>query len=50
MGKEISTFLDYNQVLGEHQVTFNAEGLPAGIYFVRISLSNSFIVKKIIKW
>jgi hypothetical protein len=37
MGQTIATIVDKFMDDGEHQVTWNAEDLPAGIYFYRIS-------------
>jgi hypothetical protein len=37
LGQAVATILDESLSQGNHQVTWNAEGLPAGIYFYRFS-------------
>ncbi len=48
-GREIKTLVDENQSPGEHQVIFNAEGLPAGMYFVWLQNEKTVEVGKLIK-
>jgi hypothetical protein len=36
MGKETRTLVNEDMVPGEHQVTFNAYSLPAGVYFYQL--------------
>jgi phosphosulfolactate phosphohydrolase-like enzyme len=47
LGMEVRTLVDEDQSLGTHRITFNAEGLPAGVYFMRIQANNRSEVKKI---
>jgi len=47
-GREIRTLLDEKQAPGEHQVTFKADGLPAGIYFYQIKAGSEFETKKMV--
>ena len=49
LGNEVAPLVQADMPSGNHQVVFNAVNLPAGIYFIRISLENQIIVKKIIK-
>jgi hypothetical protein len=37
MGQAVAVILDEAMAQGEHQVTWNAEGLPSGIYFYRLA-------------
>ena len=48
MGREIKTLVDEYQAPGEHQVTFNAEGLAAGIYFYQLRANGIVETKKMI--
>ena len=48
MGKEIRTLVDAEMVPGEHQVTFDATGLPAGVYFYQIQLPGVIETKKMV--
>jgi len=47
-GREIKTLVDENEAPGEHQVTFNAAGLPAGVYFYQIRAGYAVETKKMI--
>lgn len=49
MGREIRTLIDKNLPLGEHQVTFNAEALQKGVYFMKLQFNHRCISKKMIK-
>lgn len=37
LGREVSKLVEGRQNPGEHSVTFNAAGLPSGVYFYRLS-------------
>ena len=39
-GKEVSTLIDGFQSAGSHNITWNAENFPSGIYFARLSSVN----------
>ncbi len=45
-GQRISVLLDQTMSAGSHQISFNAQGLPSGIYFYRISAGNFTSVRK----
>ena len=47
-GKEITTLVSQKQSAGEHKVTFDARGVPAGVYYYRIVVGNYFQTKKMI--
>jgi hypothetical protein len=47
-GREVTTISDEHLPAGEHQVTWNAEGLPAGIYFVRMVTDHGTASQKLI--
>jgi hypothetical protein len=46
-GMEVRTLLDENQSPGIHRMTFNSEGLEAGVYFIRIQANGRSEVRKI---
>jgi hypothetical protein len=46
-GMEVRTLLDENQSPGIHRMTFNSEGLQAGVYFIRIQANGRSEVRKI---
>ena len=46
LGKRIRTLLSKRLHAGHHEVTFNAEDLPSGIYFYRIQAGAFQDVKK----
>jgi uncharacterized lipoprotein YddW (UPF0748 family) len=48
LGKEVSTLLNEDLSAGSHKVSFDASGLPSGIYFYRIISGNFTAVKKMI--
>jgi glucose/arabinose dehydrogenase len=39
LGKKVSTLVNGQKSSGQHSVTFNAENLPSGLYFYRLSLA-----------
>ncbi len=47
LGEEIATLLQGTVDAGRHSVSFNAEGLPSGIYFYRITAGKFTSVKKL---
>jgi hypothetical protein len=47
-GREIKTIVDENQAPGKHQVTFDASGLPAGVYFYQLQVDGNVETKKMI--
>ena len=47
MGMEIRTLVDENQSPGIHRMTFNSEGLQAGVYFIRIQANGRSEVRNI---
>jgi len=48
MGQNIATLSDGIQQGGEHSVVWNADDLPSGVYFVRLSTSNFAETKRMI--
>lgn len=36
LGREVATLVDGRKEAGEHVVTWNAEGVPSGVYFYRL--------------
>jgi len=44
----MKTLVNCKQAMGEHKVEFNAEGLPAGIYFYRLQTENHFLTRKMV--
>ena len=51
-GREVAVVLDKKLPAGDHTVQWNAEGLPAGIYFYRLSTDNCRLLNtgKLLKW
>ncbi len=49
LGQKIETLFKGNQEPGKIKTTFDASGLPAGIYFCRLQVSNEIITRKIVK-
>ena len=48
-GREVATVVDRVMPAGEHVVSFDASGLPAGIYFCRASIGKKIETVKMIK-
>jgi Secretion system C-terminal sorting domain len=48
LGKEISTLVNDEKQAGTYELTWNAENLPSGVYYYRISSGNYTAVKKMI--
>jgi parallel beta-helix repeat protein len=46
--KHVSTLVNAWQNAGEHHITFDADGLPSGVYLCKISLDNNEHVHKLI--
>jgi photosystem II stability/assembly factor-like uncharacterized protein len=46
LGREIITLVNEDQTAGEHRVTLNANNLPSGVYFYRITAGNFVETKK----
>jgi len=42
LGQKVRTLLDQRRAAGKYSVSFNADGLPAGIYLYRLSTGNGF--------
>ncbi|RJP75262.1 MAG: T9SS C-terminal target domain-containing protein [Candidatus Zixiibacteriota bacterium] len=47
-GREVKTLVDGWQGAGRHEVTFDASGLPSGIYFVRLAAGEGTAVQKVV--
>lgn len=48
MGREVATLVNGHRPAGEHQITFNANGLDAGVYFCRLKAGDLSITRKMI--
>ena len=48
LGKQVAQLVDGFQYIGEHSVTWNAEGMPSGVYFYRVSTNNFSETKKLL--
>jgi len=46
-GRPVASLLDAQQNAGRHQVTFNAAGLPSGVYMVRLEAGGQLMVRKL---
>ena len=40
LGREITTLVNKKQRTGNYQITFNATGLPSGVYFARLTVGD----------
>lgn len=47
-GREVATLVEGEMPAGKHQVTFNARGLPSGIYIIRLSFAGRSAVVKMV--
>jgi endonuclease/exonuclease/phosphatase family metal-dependent hydrolase len=48
IGEEVAVLVNQNQSAGRHEVVFNAENLPSGVYFYRIIIGNYTATQKMI--
>ncbi|NTW23209.1 MAG: T9SS type A sorting domain-containing protein [Lentimicrobium sp.] len=48
MGRELKTLVDCEMAKGEHQLTFNAKGLKAGVIFYQLQVNGVIQTKKMI--
>jgi hypothetical protein len=48
LGKEIETLANQKQQAGEHEIRWNPEGLPSGVYFYQMQAGNFKSTKKLI--
>jgi len=48
IGKEVATLVNGEKEAGKHSVEWNAEGLPSGVYFYKLSAGNFTQTKKMI--
>ncbi len=48
-GREVAEVLDQKLSAGEHEVRWDATGLPAGMYFARLQAGNEATTMKVIK-
>ncbi len=46
LGQEVAVLIDGHQPAGDHSVTWNAQGLPSGIYFYRMKTDRFTATKK----
>ncbi|MEK7727293.1 MAG: hypothetical protein AAB354_02705 [candidate division KSB1 bacterium] len=45
-GQEIATLINGKLKAGEHKMTWNAKGMPSGVYFYRLDAGSFSEVKK----
>ena len=48
MGRKVETLVDSKQAKGEYNVKFNAEGLPAGVYFYQLRANGKVETKRMV--
>jgi endoglucanase len=46
LGKEVCTLVDKEQVMGEYEINFDASGIPAGVYFIKLNAGSFRDIKK----
>ena len=47
-GKRLETILSEKLTSGKHQIEWNAERLPPGIYFLRLEMNGYFVTRKLL--
>jgi hypothetical protein len=47
-GREVANILDKEIPAGDHQISWDAKGMSAGVYFVRITSEDGTINRKIV--
>lgn len=47
-GREVARLINEYRIAGSHSVSFNASKLPTGVYFYRLSVNSTSIVKKML--
>ena len=47
-GKRVQTIINQPMTEGTHQISWNRNGLPGGIYFIRVKIVNSTVTRKVI--
>jgi hypothetical protein len=48
LGREVQTLVNEEKARGKYSVEFNADNLPSGVYFYKLSAGNFFEVKKLL--
>jgi hypothetical protein len=48
LGKEVKTLIDEKLISGEHEILFDTNDLPEGIYFYKLEIEHFSETKKII--
>ncbi|MBI5471133.1 MAG: T9SS type A sorting domain-containing protein [Ignavibacteriae bacterium] len=48
LGREVTTLVNEAKEPGDHQITFNAEGLSSGVYLYKLQVGNFVAVRKLI--
>jgi hypothetical protein len=48
LGKEVAVLADGKMTAGEHEVVFNGQELPSGVYFCRMEAEEGLRVKKMV--
>ena len=49
LGREVDTLIEGIRDAGEHEISWDASGLPSGVYIYRLSTRDVVITKKLIK-
>ena len=47
-GRGIETLVDGNFATGSHEVKWNADAHPSGLYFVKLAMGEQIVTKKIL--
>jgi len=48
LGREVATLVNEVKPAGSYRVSWNAAGMPSGVYFYRLSAGETQIVKRMV--
>ena len=49
LGQEVAVLAEGRQVVGEHEVTWNASGIASGVYFVRLVVKSGSLTERLVE-
>jgi hypothetical protein len=48
LGRQVASLVQENKQPGDYSVSWNASGMPSGVYFYRLVAGDSFTTKKMV--